>query len=81
MSDYQQSVLNKFRASRAMAGLESYAGLDGVSVDTPEESALVLSDLLCDLMHLCAQRGVDFEARLEAGREHFAIERWGDDRA
>ena len=44
-----------------------------------EDNETTIGDLLCNLMHLCDACGIDFDARLESGRNHYDAETNGDE--
>lgn len=72
---YTKSPGNERRARRALGSVEHYAEgpIKGDDVQ------LFTVDLLCDLQHLCAQRGWDFQAALGHAQQHFDVEKLGDD--
>ena len=56
-------------ARRALAAFQEETGLtDADGLDT------VLTDLLCDLVHLCGQEGIEFERVLLRARTHYDAE-------
>lgn len=62
---------NRQRAANAQKGVSAYkrtGGLRGEGLDT------VLSYMLCDLAHLCDQKGVDLGECLTRGRNHYNAE-------
>ncbi len=59
---------NGKRAERAAKALRAYRGQS-----KPDESDL--SDLLCDLMHLCDREGYVFPRELDRGRSNYIEER------
>lgn len=66
---------NVDRAGWAEAGLQAFCEQTGQDmsegVDGPEE---VISDFLCDLMHVCHEKDLDFDGLLARGRRHFEEE-------
>ena len=65
--------LNDERAARAKHGLESYAVNTGLSWDD------VLTDMICNLLHLSDREPCcDFERALDRARHHYAAETVGD---
>ena len=63
-----EATMNDRRASWADEALETFmtkTGCDGSDA---------ISDLLCDLMHWCDQRGEDFDAELARARNHYTHE-------
>jgi len=59
---------NQERASNAQVAVDAYAQLPTTDSDH------CVSDLLCDLMHLCKQSGVSFKDELKTARMHFEFE-------
>lgn len=72
---------NPIRAARAETGLTAYVEALGDPYNGDEPACLQehVSDLLCDLMHLCKQRGVDFDACLATGLTNHEAEEDPDD--
>lgn len=52
-----QDATNTSRAIWAAVAVKAFAKETGIQSETLETK---VSDLLCDLMHLCHQRGIDF---------------------
>lgn len=65
---------NDQRASWAKEAVMAHVGARGDTPDTDEKTGVV--DLLTDLMHLCDEAGLDFDAALEAARSHYEAETW-----
>ncbi len=59
---------NAQRVTDAAETLEFFGSLPGAD---PDEA---LTDLVCNLMHLCAYDGTDFDAVLKRARMHFDVE-------
>jgi hypothetical protein len=57
------------RAGWAEKGLLAYGHENGVRFE--QEPVSTVGDFLADLMHLCDRDGLNFEAMLEHGREHY----------
>lgn len=70
---------NYERASWALSSLNTFTRMTmSSSADQAlkvEGAPVVIGDLLADILHLCDQRGYDFEACLESGRSHFSEEK------
>lgn len=65
------SSLNWTNADRAARGEDAvYAGSDYPADDLDTS----IGDTLANLLHLCRREGIDFEAALARGREHFQEE-------
>jgi len=60
---------NRERADWASMALDTYA--ETVNTPPDEERELVLSDLLCDLMHYCEVEDIDFHQCVERAEDHF----------
>jgi hypothetical protein len=58
---------NKDRAQRALHSVNEYKAYCGETVSDRVET---VTDLLCDLMHLCDRLGVDFDTRVVSARFH-----------
>jgi len=73
---------NAQRAAWANTALTAFAGETGQdrSGDLAYDTVCVVIDLLCDLQHLCAQRGIDFAGAMRCAVDHFAEEQ-GDEAA
>lgn len=67
---------NLDRAVWAQIALAAFAKetRQDTSGDLEADPGQVIGDLLCDLMHLCRQGGIDFEECLSNGRGHFEFE-------
>lgn len=63
---------NEDRANWARAALEVFSQKTGL--DMAVELDCSIGDLLANMMHLCKQEGLDFDALLETGRMHFEAE-------
>lgn len=87
MDDFFREPDNSDRAEWAGAALDAYAGMtrndpreQTVEVTGPEDAdgrenaEEVMSDLLCDMQHLCARWGIEWPAMLERADGHFAAE-------
>lgn len=59
---------NEKRAARARVALRAYGQTAYVAPDA------LVRDLLADLMHQCAHKGVDFDEELSAARDNFTAE-------
>jgi hypothetical protein len=62
------SLENARRVAEATWTLDFYRSLPGAD---PDEA---LTDLMCNLMHLCANDGTSFDAILKRARMHFDVE-------
>ena len=67
---YRRTKLNKDRAEFALSGLE-------VATDNHGNEETDVTDMLCNLMHLCEQNGWSFDGCLDAAVMHFDEERDG----
>lgn len=69
---------NEDRANRALDAVVFYSDVDSLTRLTGEalreEAATFISDLLCDIQHLCRRDGLDFEAALGNARGNFEEE-------
>lgn len=63
-----REVTNDDRAGLAQAAIDTFMR------ETGTDSEDAISDLLCNLMHLCNQRGDDFTAELNRGAGHYQAE-------
>jgi hypothetical protein len=72
---YKLTAMNMKRRRWTEQALATFATATGQTLkhDEPE----IVGDFLADLMHYCAQRGIDFEDRLRNGRMHFSEESQG----
>ena len=59
---------NAQRVAEAAWTLDFFRSLPGAD---PDEA---LADLVCNLLHLCAYDGTDFDANLKRARMHFDVE-------
>ena len=64
-------ITNNVRAGWAFAALHTFMELSNMGA---EPLGTAVSDLLCDLMHLCDKEAIDFEARLKVARDHYREE-------
>lgn len=60
----------KFSTARARVALDAFARLQGKGSE-----AELVTDLLADLMHLCDQRGIDFNEVLDTARGNYEGEK------
>lgn len=72
---YIKNEMNRDRAGWAMMALEKFSKETGQNLTTEAEEAI--GDLLCDLGHLCAAKGFDYDLLVSRGREHFTLEAAG----
>lgn len=74
---------NEQRADWAYLALERFAKATGqdASGDLQHDQEIVVSDLLCGLMHLCERDGIDFKRCLANGRGNFNEETDATDEA
>lgn len=61
----QEQIDDSIDLSRIQTAVKSY---QGHSLDPHEE---IITDILADLMHLCASIDMDFEHCLDHGRRHY----------
>lgn len=61
--------MNEQRSQRAHEAILTYD-----DVDTDEDPATVLTDLLSDLMHWCNRHDVDFDDVLRRSKDHYWAE-------
>lgn len=69
---------NEDRAEWAWRALEAFAkqtGQDTNGGDLKYDREIVVSDLLCDLMHLCDRDGIDFNLALQNGQDNYREEK------
>lgn len=71
MNDSWEDWTNVERAKRAHQLMEYYSGLMGEVYD---EDEMDISCIIADFMHLCRERGFDFEARLKMAYLHYEAE-------
>ncbi len=64
-----QGPTNPDRVEAATAALEAHAASKGEVVDEDN-----VGDLLADLMHYCAENGIDFATKLTVAEVHFNCE-------
>lgn len=75
---YKRTAMNRRREGWARQTLEFFGTLVGQVLKNDETE--MVTDLLCDLMHYCAQNKIDFDARLySAYNTHFMVESKGDE--
>ena len=60
-------------ASEALGRFRDITGMRG------EDTQTVMSDLLCNLMHLAAEGGADFETALRNARANYDAEKTGNE--
>lgn len=68
-------ISNKQRAEWAMEGLTSYARAKSTVPGLYDDIDVVLTDLLCDLMHLARRENIDFAHCAHLARRHHDAER------
>lgn len=66
---------NNRRATFALEGVVSYASITRCE---SEEVPTIITDMLCDLHHLCDFLGVEFEALLRTADVHYQAEIRGE---
>lgn len=64
------AATNKDRAGWAQVAADAFASETRMD-KANEDMETVLTDLLCDIMHLCNQKGIDFKQVLDSGQAHF----------
>lgn len=67
---------NEKRAEWADKAVEAFAKATRME---EEDDFIVLTDLLCDLMHWCDQRGISWDKAVGAGRSHYEFEHDGEE--
>lgn len=67
---------NRNRAQWAETALRAFARQTGqlTGGDWEYDRESVITDLIADLMHYCEAKGIDFDERLDSGRNHFHCE-------
>ena len=73
ISGYVRSEMNESRAEWAEAAIVKF------ELETGTDRCDAICDLLADLMHFAQQHGMDFDHELNKAREHFAVERTGEE--
>ncbi len=73
---YKKSKENKQRADRAGDVLTLYTKEVGGGTN---DHATNFGDMLCDFMHLCAQKKIDFFQCVDDASRHFEVERKGQE--
>ena len=63
---------NDDRADWAQKALAAFAAETNQSID--HETEEIVTDFLCDLMHFCIRKEINFDNCLENGTEHFRYE-------
>lgn len=72
---YIKNNVNQVRARWAMTALQAFSTETGQNLTTQADEAIV--DLLCDLQHLCAIKGFNYDLLVSQSRKHFSVEAVG----
>lgn len=79
MLDMDEREENERRARSAIVALDAFCNLEGRSfmkaLVQESDPGVPIADLLANLMHLCDQRGWDFDFYLERAKRNFDEEK------
>lgn len=75
---YAKTDMNLARAGWAMKAVETFAAETGLDLEA-DGLDVAISDLLCDILHLCQRDGIDIERAADAAYMHFEAEASGAD--
>lgn len=67
--------MNKDRARWAETALQAFEA--ECMAGAQEDDQTIMADMVADLMHFCAQRGLEWSDILATASEHFEVEKLG----